>query len=125
MALPPDIIARIKQEFGARSAEATNVLQSRSAIATETGRVLRCIVFLAEGDLGRLAQLAEHASTDYRDVIFWAEYVNHEAASPRRVRDFNRQFGTQGREHDTRTPRLPADVRRFFDRQRAARRKSR
>ncbi len=125
MALPPDVVVRIQVDFGARAAEATHVLESRADIANETARVFRCVVFLAQGDLDRLVQLAEQASADYRDVIFWAEYVDHDAASPRRVRDFNRQFGLPGGEPDTTTPRLPADVRRFFDRKRAARRSSR
>jgi hypothetical protein len=51
-------------------------------------RVVRCILELAAGDIGRLRHFVEQAVKDYRDVIYWAEYD-----SRRRIHDFNRPFG--------------------------------
>jgi hypothetical protein len=84
---PPDLVAYVHKEFGAEASEALAMLASS---LPEAQRVLRCVVFLAKGNLEELSKLMTAAKTDYRDVIFWAEYVNHEAPNPKRVRDFNR-----------------------------------
>ena len=51
-------------------------------------RILRCIVFVANGDLNRLEKAIDLAKTDYRDLILLAEYdVKNE-----RVRDLSNPF---------------------------------
>ena len=37
-------------------------------------RILRCIVFVANGELDLLDKAIELAKIDYRDLIVWAEY---------------------------------------------------
>jgi hypothetical protein len=85
----PDILAQVQKDFGAEAGKALALL---ARALPEAQRVLRCIVFLAKGNLEELSSLMTAAATDYRDVIFWAEYVDHEAPHPRQVRDFNRSF---------------------------------
>ena len=51
-------------------------------------RILRCIVFVANGDLNRLEKAIDLAREDYRDLIVWAEYDEKNE----RVRDFSNPF---------------------------------
>jgi hypothetical protein len=55
-------------------------------------RVLRSVVFLARGDLDALRRFARCAEQDWREVVFWAEYDDHDAPSPRRVRSMEEPF---------------------------------
>ena len=51
-------------------------------------RILRCIVFVAQGDLDTFDKAIDLATIDYRDLIVWAEYDgNYE-----RVRDLSTPF---------------------------------
>lgn len=54
-------------------------------------RLLRCIVFGAQGNESRLRQLMELVRQDFRDVIMAAEY---DELGLRRLRDFNQPFGS-------------------------------
>jgi hypothetical protein len=40
----------------------------------EPERVLRDVLLLAAGDPDEVARLIAYAKTDYRDVLYWAEY---------------------------------------------------
>lgn len=51
-------------------------------------RLLRAMVFVANGDIERLKQIVTLARTDYRDVLWQAEYD----AGEKRVYDFNKSF---------------------------------
>ena len=51
-------------------------------------RILRCIVFVANGDLNRLEKAIDLAKTDYRDLIVLAEYDEKNE----RVRDLSNPF---------------------------------
>jgi hypothetical protein len=117
MKLTKDIIAQIERDFGRKAEAAIRYLQGPSAPSFPGPRVLRCVIFLAEGEIGLLPKLLDVAQTDYRDVIFWAEYIRHETERPIHVRNFNRAFGR----HKLKTkaspeegPRLPKDVKRFL-----------
>ena len=54
-----------------------------------TPRVLRSVVFLAAGDYEQLERFARCAERDWRDVVFWAVYEEHDAEQPRRVRSMD------------------------------------
>ena len=84
---PPDIAARIEQDFGSGAqGRICSVLQP--VLDHGLGnRVVRCILVLSRGDLGRLQHNVHQALLDYRDVIYWAEYD-----ATRRTFDFNRPF---------------------------------
>ncbi|HEY1814946.1 MAG TPA: hypothetical protein VGG74_21510 [Kofleriaceae bacterium] len=69
MPLPPDVErALLAYPEAARSALA------QLEDVPELARVARCVLHLAAGDPAKLAQLVVAARTDYRDVIWWAEY---------------------------------------------------
>jgi hypothetical protein len=51
-------------------------------------RIVRCIVFVANGDLNRLEKAIELAKEDHRDLIVWAEYNEKNE----RVRDLTNPF---------------------------------
>lgn len=95
MTFAKDIIRKIDKEFADKADQAKEMISA--AIATtdsiRNDRVIRCILFLSNGDLTDLTNYIESATTDVRDVIFWAEYTGlGESKRPRRIRDFNNTF---------------------------------
>lgn len=88
-----DIKIQIKEAFKQKSKEAEGLIQKQFESTRISNRILRCVVFLAEGDLTKLEHYIDIAKTDYRDVIFMAEYTDHDKQNPKRIRDFNRSFG--------------------------------
>ena len=95
MALKEDITAKIKGDFGNNSNEAMRFLNIaiENADYLKTDRVIRCIIFLAKGNLIDLKKYIESATFDTRDVMLWAEYkkLNGEF-NFKRLRDFNKTF---------------------------------
>lgn len=88
--LKRDVEMRVIADFALEERnEALSILQQ---LDDELGdgqcRVLRCVLFLASGELARLAHYAERAQADWRDVIYWAEYDDQD----RRIRDFSLPF---------------------------------
>jgi hypothetical protein len=95
MTFKDDIIARLNFEFGESASDATTMLIDaiQKADYLKTDRVIRCIIFLAKGNLTELNKYIETATFDTRDVMFWAEYEGlKENENPKRVRDFNKTF---------------------------------
>ena len=88
MIIPKDITNWIQQAFPKMQSDATQIIEIVLQDQPENERTARCIIFLAEGDLQILRTMAKVAKEDYRDVIFWAEYTNHEKR-PQLVRNFN------------------------------------
>ena len=87
--MEPDIVARVAADFApADRGEALGLLGLLAADVGGQPRVLHSVVFLARGELGRLAHNADRARADWRDVISWAEYDEQD----RQVRDFNQPF---------------------------------
>ena len=81
--IPDDVRARLQREYpGETHFEAMRMLEVLSCSA----RVLRSIVYLAAGDFEKLERFARASEIDWRDVVFWAEYEDHAAEEPRRVR---------------------------------------
>ena len=85
-----DIESRVRTDFPEKDREsAVCVLRKLVAELDREGpRVLRCVLFLAHGELPRLIHNAEQARLDYRDVIYWAEYDEQD----RQLWDFNQPF---------------------------------
>lgn len=95
MTFKDDIIERINKDFGERAEEATKMLFDAIALNEflKIDRVIRCIIYLAKGDLTDLSKYIESAIVDTRDVMFWAEYTGiTESKIPKRLRDFNKTF---------------------------------
>jgi hypothetical protein len=95
MTFKDDIKARIQTDFGENAITATTMLIDaiNNVEYLKTDRVIRCIVFLAKGNLTDLNKYIETATFDPRDVMLWAEYEGlKENEKPKRVRDFNKTF---------------------------------
>ncbi len=90
-----DIRNRIESDFGENASEAYHLL-NEAILKTEDlnhQRIIRCILFLAEGNSEKLKQMIQAATSDPRDVLFWAEYINRDGLkSSKRVRNFNHSF---------------------------------
>jgi hypothetical protein len=72
-----DLARVLEREFpGAARSKAGAVLAGygRETWHREPTRVKLAILKLAQGDLARLEEFTKVASTDYRDVLAWAEY---------------------------------------------------
>ena len=91
MPVSPDIIAKIQHDFS--KGEVAPAIDLVSNLSTEdrdtfTDQVLRCVIFLSNGSLTDLVRNLACARTDWRDVIYWAEYDANDV----RVRDHNVPF---------------------------------
>ena len=77
MDLPATVRARIERDFPTEyhgKVEALLTTYGTETFHKEQERVLLDILALAKGDLQQVEELVERARTDYRDIIFWAEY---------------------------------------------------
>jgi hypothetical protein len=96
MEFKEDIIQRIKTDFNEDSDDAIEILNNAISQSDylNTDRVIRCIVFLAQGDLNKLKDSIEKAVFDTRDVMLCAEYenLNDKNFNYKRIRDFNNTF---------------------------------
>ncbi|WP_194778652.1 hypothetical protein [Pararhodonellum marinum] len=95
MTFKDDINSKIQTDFGQNANKATTILIDaiNKVDYLKTDRVIRCIIFLAKGDLTDLERYIETATFDTRDVMLWAEYEGlKENENPKRVRDFNKTF---------------------------------
>jgi hypothetical protein len=67
------ILERIRREFqGADQNSVVELLASYSG--PESDRVSWDILELSKGKLEKIAEYVKTAQTDYRDVLYWAEY---------------------------------------------------
>lgn len=95
MTFKDDIIARINTDFGENRNKATRMLFDAISKVDylKTDRVIRCIIFLAKGNLTDLNKYIETATFDTRDVMLWAEYEKLNGdLNFKRQRDFNNTF---------------------------------
>ncbi len=87
--IPVDIRQRLLRDYpGETTFEAMRLVESLRVAP----RVLRSIIHLAHGRYEELERLARRAEIDWRDVVFWAEYEDHEAEHPRKVRSMEEPF---------------------------------
>lgn len=95
MTFKDDIIGRIKTDFGENADKATTMLFDAISKVDylKTDRIIRCILFLAKGNLTDLNKYIETATFDTRDVMLWAEYEKLSGdLNFKRLRDFNNTF---------------------------------
>jgi len=92
MTLARDIWGKVNKDFDTpeEAALALSVLADFVDQNQElsSDRIVRCIVFVADGDLTRLEKAIDLAKEDYRDLIVWAEYNEKNE----RVRDLTNPF---------------------------------
>ena len=98
MSLPTDIEKRIRSDAKDQADELVRRVDAFAAKHPDFGeRVLRCVVFVAQGKLDQLESAMQLAELDWRDVIVAAEYVPKPGTKRSlgdyvQVRDMNRPF---------------------------------
>ena len=95
MIFKADILNRIHTDFTNEASMVLKIFEEAIAKADylNSDRILRCILFLAEGDIEKLRNNIEVAIFDPRDVMLWAEYANNpKLETSKRIRDFNNVF---------------------------------
>jgi len=91
----PDIKSRIATDFGDKSIQAVNLLRDTIRLNEYLNhpRILRCILFLSNGNIDNLNKNIEIAKLDPRDIMLFAEYLHRgNNEQPERLRDFNNPF---------------------------------
>jgi hypothetical protein len=95
MIFKDDIKERIQTDFGENADKATTLLIDviNKVDYLKTERVIRCIIFLAKGNLADLNKYIESAIFDTRDIMLWAEYEKLNGdINYKRKRNFNKAF---------------------------------
>ena len=82
-----DIRHRVLLDFGSFAGEALRLIVPLASDFSP--RVIRCVVYLAAGDLGKLQEKIKLARMDWRDVITNAEY---DFDTGEQIRDFSAGF---------------------------------
>jgi hypothetical protein len=99
-----DVMNRIKSDFSDNAEDVIKFIEeellsdeclNRSEVFIgNRDRIIRCVIYLANKNLNDLIGYVIAAKDDPRDVMFWAEYINHYEQHPVHVRDFNKPFDT-------------------------------
>ena len=98
MFIAPDIENKIRADAGDLACEMLEQLAAFAGRNPESGdRILRCLVYLAQGKIDRLGYAIETAESDWRDTIVQAEYEPRPGTKRFQgdyihVRDFNKPF---------------------------------
>lgn len=89
-----DILNRIQTDFSENAEEAVALLSSliSKTYYINEDRVIRSVLFLAQKDFTKLKSYVKAALSDPRDVVFWAEYTNHDDKHPTKINDFDKPF---------------------------------
>lgn len=77
--LPPDIRRRVARDFSPADASALLIDIEERCVADPnifSDRIVRCVVYVANGDLETAWRAVSLALIDTRDLIVWAEYDN-------------------------------------------------
>jgi hypothetical protein len=67
------ILERVRREFQDPDRDAV-VQLLESYVGAESDRVRWDVLELSQGDVGKVRDYIKAAQTDYRDVLYWAEY---------------------------------------------------
>ena len=91
--MQPDIIYKINADFG-NPKEVVNILEAMESMnqGPVSDRIFRGIIFLSQGNMDRLNRFIELSFTNYRDLLWQAEYENPEIQKY----DFNKSFDELG-----------------------------
>ena len=89
-----DIYQKIERDFGANAKSVRQILEEVDARTKGllSDRMVRCMIFLADGRLDAFKATVEVARTDSRDVYWQAEYDCGE----KQLRDFTQSFHQLG-----------------------------
>ena len=95
MIIEKDIIKKVEEDFlfdAKRALETLNNSINENKCINHP-RIIRSIVYLSDGSLFELEHNIKVAVSDWRDVLYFAEYDRENGnSSSKRVRDFNLTF---------------------------------
>lgn len=91
--MSPDIVLKIENDFGSQVGKAIEMIEQavHDKYYLNSERIIRCIVFIAEGNMNKLKETIDFAIHDPRDVMVWAEY-SYDQNTLKRIRDFTKTF---------------------------------
>ena len=96
MKFKDDILQKIRLDFNDSADKVIGILIDAITKTDylKTDRIIRCIIFLAGGNIEKLKKYIDNATFDPRDVMLWAEYENLDDKDfkYKRIRDFNKTF---------------------------------
>jgi hypothetical protein len=74
--LQTDIYLKLEHDFGEALPQALSLLEDVEAQTKGNvdDRILRAMIYLSKGDVGRLEELIALVQKDYRDLLWQAEY---------------------------------------------------
>jgi hypothetical protein len=86
-----DIYQKIEKDFGDTAKEIHKTLETLDAKTKNIigNRIIRAIIYLANGDVVKFHEKVKLAQVDWRDVLMQAEYSYPENE---RLRDFDKTF---------------------------------
>ena len=95
------ILERVSQEFQDSDRDAVAQLLE-SYVGPESDRVRWDMLELSKGDVDKVREYIQAAQTDYRDVLYWAEYYKDDpmlrGRDPKKMVDeILAKWGTKGR----------------------------
>ena len=90
-----DIYQKVERDFGEKAVDVHSALTELDAKTKGlvSPRLIRAILYLANGDIERFQEKLKLAQTDWRDVLLQAEYT---CPANDHVRDFNKTFHELG-----------------------------
>jgi len=88
--IPTDVVQFIERRFAAHQAPTIFELLKDETLATP--RVMRAVLYLADGSLSLLKHYIAECQGDLGDVLMRAEYVVGMAEEPMAIRDMSRPF---------------------------------
>ena len=92
---PPDILAKIHSTFEKEAPIVISALEDmlHQNETLRDKRIIRSIIFLTAGDINQLSTYIQAAKTDWRDILWWAEYDHNDGKNAdQRLRDFEKPF---------------------------------
>lgn len=94
MKFKKDITNRLKLDFNNSTDRVVEILTDAISKTDylKKDRIIRCIIYLANGDIDQLKKFIDNAILEPRDVMLWAEYDNLDKSNLKRIRDFNHTF---------------------------------
>jgi len=94
---PKDILKKIDEDFKEDVDHAKKAIQPYllNQIELRGPRIVRSLIFLSNGQIDELGKQIEIAKLDYRDTFLMAEYEGINTGHPKRVRNFDKEFGSE------------------------------
>jgi hypothetical protein len=94
MKFKDDILQKIRLDFNDSADRVIGILTAAISKTDylKTDRIIRCIIFLANGDIDNLKKFIDNAIFDPRDVMLWAEYEKLDKLNFKRIRNFYHIF---------------------------------